>query len=113
VTDDGDAGEGIALTFARMATVPPEVVRGIFARYGRPLAVTMPAAAPDDQRHVMKGANGAETVVRVLRVLGFGDVIPNDYFVLQPPAGEPLAVAGPLFSAALAALARAVGVTPA
>jgi hypothetical protein len=113
VTDDGDAAAGIARTFAQMATVRPEVVLGIFARYGRPLAVTMPAAAPDDQRHLLIGPDGAETVVRLLRVLGFGDVIPNDYFVLEPSAGEPLAVPGPLFSAALAALARAAGATPA
>jgi hypothetical protein len=111
VSDDGEAG--IARTFAQMATVPPGVVLGIFARYGRPLAVTMPAAAPDDQRHTVIGPDGAETVVRVLRVLGFGDVIPNDYFVLEPSSGEPLAVPGPLFSAALAALARVTGATPA
>jgi hypothetical protein len=104
-----DPDDGVARSFAQMAAVPPGVVLGIFSRYGRPLAVTMPAAAPDDQRHPLVGPDGAKAVVRVLRVLGFGDVIPNDYFVLEPDAGEPLAVPGPLFSAALTALARAAG----
>jgi len=103
-----DPDDGVSRSFAQMAAVPPGVVLGIFSRYGRPLAVTMPAAAPDDQRHQLLGPDGA-AVVRVLHVLGFGDVIPNDYFVLEPDAGEPVAVPGPLFSAALTALARAAG----
>ena len=41
-----DPDDGVALSFTQMAAVPPGVVLGIFSRYGRPLAVTMPAAAP-------------------------------------------------------------------
>jgi hypothetical protein len=67
----------------------------------------MPAPEPDDQRHELEGA-----VIRVLQVLGYGDVIPNDYFVLEPVEGEPVAVPGPLFSAAVEALARAAKPQP-
>jgi hypothetical protein len=85
------------------------LVLAVFDRYGRPLAVTMPPGAPDDRAHALVRSDGGQAVVRVLRVLGFGDVIPNDYFVLEPADGEAVAVPGPLFGAALAALARAAG----
>jgi hypothetical protein len=48
--------------------------------------------------------------VRVLQVLGYGDVIPNDFVVLERDGAEAQAVPGPLFSGALGALARAAGV---
>jgi hypothetical protein len=105
-----DPDDGVARSFAQMAAVPPGVVLGIFARYGRPLEVAMPPAAPDDQSHELVGPDGATAIVRVLRVLGFGDVIPNDYFVLETDDDEPVAVPGPLFSAALTALATAAGI---
>lgn len=64
----------------------------------------MPAPEPDDRRHDLAGSTSR---VRVLQVMGYGDVIPNDYFVLEPGDGEPIAVPGRLFSAALEALVRA------
>jgi hypothetical protein len=90
--------------------VPPKVVIGIFSRYGKPLAVPMPPIAADDQRAPLSLPDGAEASVRVLQVLGYGDVIPNDYFVLERPREDPVAVGGPMFAAALEALARAAGV---
>ena len=95
--------------------MPPDAVLAIFRRYGRPLAVAMPAPAADDQRAVLgagpgAGAPGASATVRVLQVMGYGDVIPNDYFVLETAGEEPVAVAGPFFAAALEALARASGI---
>jgi hypothetical protein len=104
-------------TFARIAAMPPDTVLAVFRRYGRPLAVAMPAPAGDDQRAVLEwpgaapadGGSGPATV-RVLQVMGYGDVIPNDYFVLETSGEEPLAVAGPFFAAALEALARAAGI---
>ena len=90
--------------------MPPDAVLAIFRRYGRPLAVAMPPPAADDQRAVLESPTGAPATVRVLQVMGYGDVIPNDYFVLETPSEEPLAVAGPFFAAALEALARASGV---
>ncbi|HEY7375228.1 MAG TPA: hypothetical protein VIF57_23905 [Polyangia bacterium] len=69
----------------------------------------MPAAEADDQRAQLALPDGGAASVRVLQVRGYGDVIPNDYFVLERPGEEAVAVAGPLFSAALAALARAAG----
>jgi hypothetical protein len=93
--------------------MPPDAVLAIFRRYGRPLAVAMPPPAADDQRALLEWpaeARRAPATVRVLQVMGYGDVIPNDYFVLETPSEEPLAVAGPFFAAALEALARASGV---
>ncbi len=112
--------ETLPATFARVAAMPPDAVLAIFRRYGRPLAVAMPAPAADDQRVVLEWPAGApaedgrasvaSATVRVLQVMGYGDVIPNDYFVLEMAGEEPLAVAGPFFAAALEALARASGV---
>jgi hypothetical protein len=90
--------------------VPPAAVLGIFARYGKPLAVTMPAEAADDQRAEVALPGGGVARVRVLQMMGYGDVIPNDYFVLERSGEEPVAVAGPFFAAALEALARAAGI---
>jgi hypothetical protein len=100
-------------TFARVAAMPPDAVLAIFRRYGKPLAVEMPAPAADDQRAVLEWPAGvpvASATVRVLQVMGYGDVIPNDYFVLELDGAEPLAVSGPFFAAALEALARAAGI---
>ena len=92
--------------------MPPDAVLAIFRRYGRPLAVAMPAPADDDQRVVLRcPPRRPPATVRVLQVMGYGDVIPNDYFVLEAPGEEPVAVAGPFFAAALEALARAAGIT--
>ena len=94
--------------------MPPDAVLAIFRRYGRPLAGRDAAAAADDQRAVAgvarRRAPVASATVRVLQVMGYGDVIPNDYFVLEAAGEEPVAVAGPFFAAALEALARASGV---
>jgi hypothetical protein len=96
--------------------MPPDAVVAIFRRYGKPLAVGMPPPADNDQRAVLAWPDGARpaggaATVRVLQVMGYGDVIPNDYFVLEAAGEEPVAVAGPFFAAALEALARAAGVT--
>ena len=102
--------------FVRIAALPPDMVLAIFRRYGRPLDVKMPAPATDDRRAVLALPGGGTAVVRVLHVLGYGDVIPNDYVVLEGgdagAAGDdaPLAVPGPHFAGALEALARAAGV---
>ena len=99
-------------TFALIAAVPPQAVLGIFSRYGKPLAVAMPPVTADDRRALLALPGGGEGSVRVLQVRTQVDVIANDYFVLEGGAAgdDPLAVPGPLFSAALAALARAAGV---
>ena len=90
--------------------MPPDAVLAIFRRYGRPLAVAMPPPAADDQRAVLEGPEGSSATVRVLQIMGYGDVIPNDYFVLETASQEPVAIAGPFFAAALEALARASGI---
>ena len=110
-----DKQDALPGTFARVAAMPPDAVLAIFRRYGRPLAVEMPAPAADDHRAVLAlpgsgAAAGPSGTVRVLQVMGYGDVIPNDYFVLEVTGEEPLAVAGPFFAAVLEALARASGI---
>jgi len=85
-------------------------VLAVFRRYGRPLAVAMPPDAADDQRAELALPGGGSARVRVLQVRGCGDVIPNDFFVLEREGDDALAVAGPMFEAALGALARAAGV---
>lgn len=99
--------ETLPRTFARVAALPPDAVLAIFRRYGRPLAVEMPVAAPDDRRATLERPGSGPATVRVLQVMGYGDVIPNDYFVLELDGETPVAVAGPFFAAALEALARA------
>jgi hypothetical protein len=99
--------ESLPRTFARVVALPPEAVLAVFRRYGRPLAVEMPAPAADDQGATLERPGAAPAAVRVLQVMGYGDVIPNDYFVLEVGDETPLAVAGPFFAAALEALARA------
>jgi hypothetical protein len=102
--------ETLPRTFARVAALPPQAVLAVFRRYGRPLAVEMPVPAADDRHASLERPGGAPATVRVLQVLGYGDVIPNDYFVLELGDETPLAVAGPFFAAALEALARAAGI---
>jgi hypothetical protein len=110
------AEDALPDTFARVAAMPPDAVLAIFRRYGRPLEVAMPPPAADDQRAVLEWpaeggrASLASATVRVLQVMGYGDVIPNDYFVLETAGEEPVAVSGPFFAAALEALARASGI---
>lgn len=110
------AVDNLPRTFARIAAMPPQAVLAIFRRYGRPLAVEMPAPAKDDRQAVLPASpgdepgTGAPAIVRVLQVMGYGDVIPNDYFVLESAGEDPVAVAAPFFAAALEALARAAGV---
>jgi hypothetical protein len=106
----GSEDDGLAVTFARIAAMPPAAVLAVFGRYGRPLAVEMPPPAADDRRAVLPGADGVAGTVRVLQVMGYGDVIPNDYFVLEVAGEEPMAVSGPFFASALEALARAAGI---
>jgi hypothetical protein len=102
--------ETLPRTFARLAALPPDAVLAIFHRYGRPLAVEMPAPAADDQHARLERPGAAPATVRVLQVLGYGDVIPNDYFVLELGDETPVAVSAPFFAAALEALARAAGI---
>ena len=101
--------DALPRTFARIAAMSPEAVLAIFKRYGRPLAVAMPSPGADDQQVRLERPGGGPATVRVLRVLGFGDVIPNDYFVLELGDAPGLAVSGPFFASALEALARAAG----
>jgi hypothetical protein len=87
-------------TLEQAATLPPELVLTVLRRYGRPVDLPLPLPLADDKVVTLEGA----TLRRVRLRLPI-DVIANDWFVLEG-AGEALAVAGPLFAAALATVAR-------
>lgn len=110
MSDDSPEQDGLAVTFARIAALSPDAVLAIFRRYGRPLAVEMPAPGADDRRAALPRLGAEPATVRVLQVMGYGDVIPNDYFVLEIAGEDAVAVAGPFFASALEALARAAGI---
>ncbi len=94
-----------ALALARR--LPVKAVTTLFERYGKPLAVDVPPLEPDDQRAELALEDGSTATVRALQVRLPVDVIGNDWFVLETAGAEPLAMPGPLFAAALAALSRA------
>ena len=110
MSDDSPEQDGLAVTFARITAMSPDAVLAIFRRYGRPLAVEMPAPGADDRRAALQRPGGEPATVRVLQVMGYGDVIPNDYFVLELAGEDAVAVPGPFFASALEALARAAGI---
>lgn len=101
--DEGDpVREALALTRA----MPPAAISGLFARYGKPL--TLPPGPPDDDTVALRLDDGQAATVRRLRLRMPVDVIGNDWFILETAGADALAIPGPLFAAALAALARAV-----
>jgi hypothetical protein len=105
VTDPGSGA--IAETMAQVARVPAELVLAVFRRYGRPLEQPMPPRATDDEYCALLLDGGRTAGVRALQVRTPVDVIANDYFVLEAPGAEPLAVSGAQFAGALTALERA------
>lgn len=109
VIDPDGAGELDAIdeALALARALPATVVAALFSRYGKPLAEALPPVAADERRLLLEGDGLDGAMVRVVNVRTAVDVIGNDWFVLQLPQGDPLAVAGPLFAAALAALTRA------
>jgi hypothetical protein len=108
VGDEGGAElDAIDEALALAAALPAAVVTALFRRYGKPLAEAPPPVDADEQQLALAGEGADGAIVRVLNVRTQVDVIGNDWFVLETAGAEPLAVAGPLFAAALAALTRA------
>jgi hypothetical protein len=95
-------------TLALAAAVPGALVAAVFRRYGKPLADPLPPPTRDDRSVTLILDEGPATL-RPLQVRTPVDVIANDWFVLDAPGSEATAVPAPLFSSALAALARAIG----
>ena len=94
------AGDPIAEALSRCAALPVVVVHGLFARYGRPLA---------EAAHLDPFVTLSDDVTRVgrLQYRAPVDVIANDHFVMIGPDGICVAMPGPLFAAAIAALTKA------
>ena len=93
-----------ALTLAAM--LPGPAVAMLFGRYGKPLTEALPPAEDDELRIEVAPAEGLIATVRVLNARTMVDVIGNDWFVFEAPGEEPLAMPGPLFASAVAALTR-------
>ena len=87
--------------------IPARAIVAVFQRYGKPLEDALPPALPEDQGAELLLDDGATAALRVLNVRTPVDVIGNDWFVLESPGDDPLAVPAPLFASAVAALARA------
>jgi len=102
--------DAIDEALAQARALPATAVAALFARYGKPLAEAPPPLVAGE-RHLRLASGGPEgldgAIVRVLSVRTAVDVIANDWFVLESSGADPLAMAGPLFAAALAALTRA------
>lgn len=106
--DEGGADlDAIDEALALAAALPPPAVAALFARYGKPLEEALPPVAADERHLALDGEGLDGAIIRVLNVRTAVDVIGNDWFVLEARGAESLAVAGPLFAAALAALTRA------
>jgi hypothetical protein len=109
IDDEAAAGlDAIDEALAQAQALPGAVVVALFARYGKPLAEAPPPLVAGERQLPLAGDGLGDAIVRVLSVRTAVDVIGNDWFVLEATGAEPLAVAGPLFAAALAALTRAV-----
>jgi hypothetical protein len=100
-----------ALALAR--ELPADAVAAVFRRYGKPLDARALLPPADDEppvddapRAELRLDDGRAATVRALAVRTAVDVIANDWFVLDGAGDEPLAMPGPLFAAALAALSR-------
>ena len=104
-----DEGDPVREALELVRTMPPATISGLFARYGKPLA--LPPGPPDDDMVTLTLDDGRQANVRRLRLRMPVDVIGNDWFILETADADALAIPGPLFAAALAALARAVSRT--
>lgn len=91
---------------ARAAMLPGPALAALFARYGKPLDEPLPPAGADEPRLDVAAAEGVVATVRVVNVRTMVDVIGNDWFVLDAVGAAPLAMPGPLFASAVAALTR-------
>ncbi len=86
--------------------LPPSLVFGAFARYGKPIE---PAAIGDQPTAaaVLVEADGRCAQVRGFRFVAFGDAHPTDWIALEEAGRPTLAVPALLLGGALAALAKA------
>ncbi len=110
MTTRDSTGDAIADAFARANSLPAGAVVAVFQRYARPLAIALAPPGPDEPRADLPSPDGARATLRLLRIRMPVDVIENDYFVLERDGQAPTAIAGPLFAAAIAALARAMAI---
>ena len=91
---------------ARAAMLPGSALAALFARYGRPLDEPPPPARAGEPSLEVAPSDGVVATVRVINVRTMVDVIGNDWFVLEVPGEPVLAMPGPLFASAVAALTR-------
>jgi hypothetical protein len=105
--NDSLDGDPIAEALERTRRLPPAAIAAVFQRYGHPLDVSLEPLAADEPHAALTLPDGAQAAVRVASLRMPVDVIANHWFVLEVAGVEErLAVPGPLFAAALAALSR-------
>jgi len=99
--DPGDlAGDPCAQVLQQAERLPPGALEALFGRYGRPLDGAEPELSP-----VVHLEGGATRLGR-FTFRAPVDVVANDYFLWCKAGAAPLAMPGPLFAAAVAALSR-------
>ena len=108
--------DAIEEALALVIKLPPNAIEAVFQRYGKPFdgklpKLVSPRRATDRSVQLTLG-DGRVVIVHAVRIRVPVDVLENDWFVLDAPGAEPLAIAGPMFAAALAALARATEKAP-
>ena len=101
-----EGGDPRAEVLAALQALPAAAVEALFARYGKPLAVELEPAQDGEPAAEVARSEGGTARVRAARIRMPVDVIANDWFVWEVREAEPLAIPGPLFAAAVAALGR-------
>jgi hypothetical protein len=105
IDDDGAGGlDAIDEALAQAKALPAIVVAALFARSDRPRAETPPPPVAGERHLLLTGEGLTAAIVRLLNVRSTVDVIDSDWLVPEAGGAEPLAVADPLFAAALATL---------
>jgi hypothetical protein len=100
VADDGEAPRPL----------PAQALTAVFRHYARPLdeGVAASGASVTEHAPLTVQLSSGRARLRPLRIVGFGDVLPNDWLVLEAEGQAPLAAPAALVAEALRALARTV-----
>jgi hypothetical protein len=101
-----EGGDPRAEVLAALQALPAAAVEALFGRYGKPLAVELEPARDGEPVAEVVRAQGGTARVRTARIRVPVDVIANDWFVWEVAGEDPVAIPGPLFAAAVAALGR-------
>ena len=102
----GDEPTAIEEALARAALLPGPAVAALFARYGRPLDEPPLPRAPASRASRWRRPTASSPPCAPSTCARWSTLIGNDWFVLEAPGEPTLAMPGPLFASAVAALTR-------